>query len=212
MKEEMASIEQNKTWALVDLPSGHKPTGLKLVFKVKRDEKSAVVKHKAHLVAKGYVQREGFDFEEVFVPVARLDSVRLLLAVAVQEKWELHHLDVKVRLPQRRARGRGVRCSAPWIRHGWIEGEGAATSQGTLRASSSSASVEREAGHQPRRTWLHHAVYTRSKDGERFLLGVYVINLIIIGASPMAIGDFKKEMTSMFRMSDLGLLTYYLGI
>jgi hypothetical protein len=95
MKEEMASIEQNKTWALVDLPSGHKPTGLKLVFKVKRDEKGAVVKHKAHLVAKGYVQREGFDFEEVFAPVARLDSAHLLLAVAVQEKWELHRLDVK---------------------------------------------------------------------------------------------------------------------
>lgn len=95
MEEEMASIEQNKTWALVDLPSGHKPIGLKLVFKVKRDEKGAVVKHKAHLVAKGYVQREGFDFEEVFAPVARLDSAHLLLAVAVQEKWELHHLDVK---------------------------------------------------------------------------------------------------------------------
>jgi hypothetical protein len=54
-----------------------------------------VVKHKARLVAKGYVQREGVDFEEVFAPVARLDSVRLLLALAAQEGWLVHHLDVK---------------------------------------------------------------------------------------------------------------------
>jgi hypothetical protein len=55
MKEEMASIEQNGTWKLVNLPHGHRPIGLKWVFKVKRDEASAIVKHKARLVAKGYV-------------------------------------------------------------------------------------------------------------------------------------------------------------
>jgi hypothetical protein len=62
---------------------------------VKRDEKGAIVKYKAHLVIKGYVQREGFDFEEVFAPFATLDSVRLLLAMVAQEEWEVHHLDVK---------------------------------------------------------------------------------------------------------------------
>ena len=95
MLEEMSSIEENATWELVDLPRGHKPIGLKWVFKAKRDEHGAIVKHKARLVAKGYVQRAGVDFEEVFAPVARLDSVRLLLAIAAQEKWEVHHLDVK---------------------------------------------------------------------------------------------------------------------
>jgi hypothetical protein len=63
---------------------------------VKRDETGAITKHKARLVAKGYVQKEGIDFEEVLAPVSRLDSVRLLLAVAAQEKWEVHHLDVKL--------------------------------------------------------------------------------------------------------------------
>jgi hypothetical protein len=53
------------------------------------------VKHKARLVAKGYVQREGIDFDEVFAPVARLDSVRLFMALAAQEGWLVHHLDVK---------------------------------------------------------------------------------------------------------------------
>jgi hypothetical protein len=65
------------------------------VFKVKRDAAGAVIKHKARIVAKGYVQREGVDFDEVFAPVARLDAVRLLIAIATKLKWKLHHLDVK---------------------------------------------------------------------------------------------------------------------
>jgi hypothetical protein len=55
-------------------------------------------------------------------------------------------------------------------------------------------------------------VYTRTKDGARLLLGVYVDDLIITGTSSTAIGEFKQEMMSLFRMSDLGLLSYYLGI
>jgi hypothetical protein len=80
MAEELACIEEYRTWALVDLPPGHRPIGLKWVFKVNRDETGAITKHRARLVAKGYIQKEGIDFEEVFGPVARLDSVRLLLA------------------------------------------------------------------------------------------------------------------------------------
>jgi hypothetical protein len=69
--------------------------GLKWVFKLKRNEEGQVVKHKAHLVAKGYVQKEGINFNEVFTPVARLESVRLLLAIAAHHSWEVHHMDVK---------------------------------------------------------------------------------------------------------------------
>lgn len=54
-----------------------------------------MIRHKARLVAKGYVQRAGVDFNEVFATVARLDSVRALLAVAAHERWSVHHLDVK---------------------------------------------------------------------------------------------------------------------
>ncbi|WVZ97481.1 hypothetical protein U9M48_043013 [Paspalum notatum var. saurae] len=80
--EEMASIEDNKTWEFVDPPVGCKPIGLKWVYNVKKNERGDVVKHKARLVAKCLVQREGIDFEEVFAPVARMDLVRLLLALA----------------------------------------------------------------------------------------------------------------------------------
>jgi hypothetical protein len=74
---------------------GRKSIGVKWVFKVKRDEHKAVSKHKARLVMKGYTQRHDIDYDEVFTSVARLDSVRLLIALAAHEGWEVHHMDFK---------------------------------------------------------------------------------------------------------------------
>jgi hypothetical protein len=82
MEEKLKSIRVNNTWSLADLPQDQHAIGLKCVYKVKRDENDAIVKYKARLVAKGYVQCPSIDFEEVFSPVARLESVRLLLAIA----------------------------------------------------------------------------------------------------------------------------------
>lgn len=95
MLEEMASIKQNHTWYLTKLPYGHRPIGLKWVFKVKRDEDGAIIKHKERLVTKVYVQQQGIDFEEVFAPVAWMEYVRMLLAVPTHENWLVHHMDVK---------------------------------------------------------------------------------------------------------------------
>ena len=77
------------------MPPGHRAIGLKWVFKLKRNEKEEVVKHKTRLVVKGYVQIQGVDFEEVFAPVARLESVHFLLAIVAHYSWEVHHMDVK---------------------------------------------------------------------------------------------------------------------
>lgn len=95
MEAKLRAIEENQTWEMVELPKGHKPIGLKWMYKVKKDPKGMVVKHKARLVAKGYVQQRGVDFEEVFAPVPRMETVRLLLALAAQENWQVHHMDVK---------------------------------------------------------------------------------------------------------------------
>jgi len=95
MQEEMQAIENNKTWDVADLPAKQKAIGLKWVFKVKKDPTGNIVKHKARLVAKGYAQRQGVDFDEVFAPVARIETVRVLLALAAQGGWEVHHMDVK---------------------------------------------------------------------------------------------------------------------
>jgi hypothetical protein len=84
MKAEMDAVEKNHTWELADLPRGHRTITLKWVFKLKRDEVSAIIKHKARLVARGFLQREGIDFDDAFTPVAWMESVRLLLALAAK--------------------------------------------------------------------------------------------------------------------------------
>jgi hypothetical protein len=95
MKAEMNAVEKNRTWELVDLPRGHRAITLKWMFKLKRDEVGAIIKHKARLVARGFLQQEGIDFDDAFAPVARMESMRLLLALAAQEGCRVHHMDVK---------------------------------------------------------------------------------------------------------------------
>ena len=75
-------VNKNETWQIVDSSPGCRPISLKWVYKVKWDERSAIIKHKTRLVVRGFVQRDGINFEEVFAPVARMESVRLLLALA----------------------------------------------------------------------------------------------------------------------------------
>jgi hypothetical protein len=95
MLDEMTSIEASGTWKLTNLPIGARAIGLKWVFKVKKDAARIVTKHKGHLITKEYEQRQGIDFDEVFAPVARLESVRLLLAFAASKEWAVHHMVVK---------------------------------------------------------------------------------------------------------------------
>ena len=95
MEQELKSIEQNRTWELVPLPGGHRPITLKWVFKLKKDEQGAMIKHKARLVVRGFVQQEGIDYDDAFAPVARMESVRVLLALAAQKGWQVRYMDVK---------------------------------------------------------------------------------------------------------------------
>jgi hypothetical protein len=95
MQEEIDSIKRNQTWEVADLSQGHRAITLKWVYKLKRNEAGEIVKHKARLVARGFVQQEGIDFDEVFAPVACMESVRLLLTLVAQEGWQVHHMDVK---------------------------------------------------------------------------------------------------------------------
>ena len=89
---------KNKTWDLINLPAGAKAIGLKWIFKVKRNSDGSINKYKARLVAKGYIQRHGIDFDEVFAPVARIETVRFILSLAASKGWEVHHLDVNTAL------------------------------------------------------------------------------------------------------------------
>ncbi|WVZ96400.1 hypothetical protein U9M48_042040 [Paspalum notatum var. saurae] len=215
MQEEINSIEENKTWKLVDQPPRYRPIGLKWVFKLKKDAAGRVVKHKARLVAKGYVQKEGVDFDEVFAPVAQLDLVRLLLALAAQEGWIVHHMDVKsaflngeleedvyvyvVEPPGFVVVGQENKAPRAWN----IKLDNTLKNLGFVQSP------------------LEHGLYARGSGDARTLVGsgdartlvgVYVDDLIIVGSSCQKVEEFKRQMKKEFKMSDLGPLSFYLGI
>jgi hypothetical protein len=95
MDQEMEAIENNMTWELTTLPDRANTIGVKWVYKTKYNEKGEIEKHKAKLVAKGYSQKHGINYDEVFAPVARWDTIRAILALAAKENWKVFQLDVK---------------------------------------------------------------------------------------------------------------------
>ncbi|GKV11116.1 hypothetical protein SLEP1_g22397 [Rubroshorea leprosula] len=95
MAEEIGFIEKNQTWELTDFPEEHKTIGIKWIYKTKLKENGEVDKFKVRSVAKGYKQEFGIDYQEVFAQVARMDTIRLVIALATQNSWPIYQLDVK---------------------------------------------------------------------------------------------------------------------
>ena len=94
MQKEIESLHSNDVWDLVELPSGRSAVGSKWVFKHKVDADGLVERHKARLVAQGCSQRFGLDYDKTFCPVVRFESVRTMIALAVQNGLKLHQMDV----------------------------------------------------------------------------------------------------------------------
>ena len=95
MDEEMSALKENKTWSLSLMPAEMKPVACKWIFKRKRDPGGAVTRLKARLVAKGFSQKKGADYTETFSPVARLESIRTIIAIAAHEDLHMTQFDVK---------------------------------------------------------------------------------------------------------------------
>ena len=94
MREEMNSLGKNDTYELTKLPKGKKTLKNKWVFKLKNDDEK-LLKYKVHLVVKGFGQKQGIDFDEIFSPVVKMFSIRVILGLAVSMNIELEELDVK---------------------------------------------------------------------------------------------------------------------
>ncbi|KMQ84807.1 pol polyprotein [Lasius niger] len=95
IKEELDSLKANATWELVNATKRSNIIGSKWVFKLKHNEAGDVTRYKARLVAQGFSQKFGIDYDEVFAPVVRQTTVRTLLTKAGCEKWKVKHLDAK---------------------------------------------------------------------------------------------------------------------
>ncbi|GKC34583.1 retrovirus-related pol polyprotein from transposon TNT 1-94 [Tanacetum coccineum] len=95
MQEELHQFDRLDVWELVDIPLCKNVINLKWLWKNKRDEENTVIRNKSRLVAKGYAQKEGIDFEESFAPVARLEAVRLFIAYAAHKSFTVYQMDVK---------------------------------------------------------------------------------------------------------------------
>ena len=95
MKEELDALYKTRTWDLVDLPSGKSTIGCKWVYKIKTQSNGTVDLYKACLVAMGFTQEYGIDYEETFAPMARLSSFMTLITVSTTRKWSLFQMDVK---------------------------------------------------------------------------------------------------------------------
>ncbi|GJX45428.1 ribonuclease H-like domain, reverse transcriptase, RNA-dependent DNA polymerase [Tanacetum coccineum] len=180
-------------------------------------QKEKIIKYKARLVAKGYVQEQGIDFDEVFAPVARIETIPLILALAAYHGWQVHHLDVK-----------------SMFLHGDLNEEVYVTQpEGFIQQGNSEKVYKLTKSlyglRQAPRAWnmkhgqtlksldfkkcnLEQAVYMKRSKTSTLIVGVYVDDLIITGTPRKEIDAFKSQMQEKFEMSDLGLLAYYLGI
>lgn len=190
---------------------------MKWVFKIKRNADGSINKYKARLVAKGYVQQHGIDYEEVIAPVARIETICLLISLAASRGWEIHHLDVKTA-----------------FLHGELKETVYVTQMDGFEVKGSESKVYRLRKalyglKQAPRAWNYKlnkilvglrfvrclkepSVYRRTASGDLLVVAVYVDDLFVTGTSLKQIKQFKLEMALKFDMSDLGRLTYYLGI
>ncbi|KAD2805945.1 hypothetical protein E3N88_39322 [Mikania micrantha] len=217
MKYEMSSIERNNTWELVEAPKAIKPTGVKWVFKTKLNEKGEVDKHNARLVVKGYAQRKGVDYNELYAPMARWDTVRSIVAVASQRNWEIFQLDVKSVFLNGELKETVYVEQPPGFIHKGEEHKVCKLKKALYGLKQAPrAWFKRIEGYFLREGFMKsqydHTLFIKKEHKDVVIVSLYVDDLIYTGNNRELCESFKCSMMSEFEMSDLGKMRYFLGV
>ena len=218
MNEEMEALKKNDTWEMGPLPIGKKVVGSRWVFTIKYHSDGSIARYKARSVAKGYTQSYGIDYIETFASVAKLNTIRVLVAIAATYRWELYQYDVKNA-----------------FLHGELEEEVYMSPPPGYVLSNNPSDVchlkkSLYGLKQSPRAWFgkfsktmllagyfqsegdHTLFIKHSNDGKVALLIVYVDDIIITGSDKGEIQNLEKYLATSFDIKALGMLTYFLGI
>nr|CAD1840715.1 unnamed protein product [Ananas comosus var. bracteatus] len=217
MEEEMAALKRNTTWELVPLPTGKKSVGCRWIFTVKYKADGTIERYKARLVAKGYTQSYGLDYQETFAPVAKLNTVRVLLSLAANQNWPLLQFDVK------NAFLHGELSEEVYMDHPPGIPEYLNTPM-VCRLKKALYGLK-----QSPRAWFgrftksmknfgykqsnsDHTLFLRQRQGKITALIIYVDDMIVTGDDYDGISSLQNHLASEFEMKQLGDLKYFLGI
>ena len=218
MDSEIEAIERNNTWELIDMPSGGKVIGVKWIYKTKLNEKGEVDKYKARLVAKGYSQQYGVDYAEVFAPVARLDTVRVILSLAAQYNWTVYQLDVKS------AFFHGDLNEEVFVAQPLgYEQKGQEHKVYKLKKALYGLKQAPRAWYSRIESYFmkegfnkcphEHTLFVKRMNGGKMLIVcLYVDDLIFNGNDESMFKEFKHSIMNEFDMADLGRMSYFLGL
>ncbi|GJX80761.1 putative ribonuclease H-like domain-containing protein [Tanacetum coccineum] len=217
MQEELLQFKLQEVWVLCDLPDGKRVIGTKWVFRNKRDERGTIIKNKARLVAQGYRQEEGVDYDEVFAPVARIEAIRLFLAFASFMGFIVYQMDVKSAFLYGNITEEVYVKQPPGF-------EDPAHPNKVYRVVKALYGL-----HQAPRAWYERLSTFLLKHGYRrgaidktlfikkdrrdiMLVQVYVDDIIFGSTKSSMVKDFEELMQKEFKMSSMGELTFFLGL
>ncbi|CAL8099446.1 unnamed protein product [Prunus armeniaca] len=217
MREEITALEQNQTWDLVPKPRDVKPISCKWVYKKKRHPDGAIERYKAQLVARGFSQQYGLDYDKTFSPVAKLTTIRVLLALAANKDWNLYQMDVKnaflhgeldreIYMTQPMGFENEVHleyvCKLKKALYGLKQAPKAWYSKIAKFLSRSGYLV----------THADSSLFVKANGGKLAIVLVYVDDLIITGDDEEEIHRTKENLSVRFQMKELGQLKHFLRL
>ncbi|CAL5324316.1 unnamed protein product [Camellia sinensis] len=217
MEEEITAFKQNQTWELMPKPRDVEPISCKWVYKIKRRTDGSIERHKARLVARGFSQQYGLDYDETFSPVAKLTTVRVLLALAANKDWNLWQMDVKNAFLHGEL-DREIYMNQPMGFQSQGHPEYVCKLQKALYRLKQAPRAwygkiaEFLTQSEYSVTLADSSLFVKANGGKLAIVLVYVDDLIITGDDVEEICRTKENLSVRFQMKELGQLKHFLGL